>query len=70
MKHSKYIMVALWDVPESYCGPVAIRWDMNGNPTHFTHKPAFIAKYRTDPVSPEGFIVCVRKLEITRPELN
>lgn len=70
MKYSKYVMAGLWDVPESITSPAPVRWDVNGNATHFQSKPSFIAKYKTDANSPEGYLVCVRKMGIDPIENN
>lgn len=64
-------MCGIWDSPMSYKAPVAIRWDMDGNPTHWKHQPAVISVHKTGETSTaQGFILCARKLEITDPELN
>ena len=70
MKHSKYVMCGLWDVPESYSVEYALAVNAKGQVTHSRKIPAFIAKYKTDKISPEGFIVCVRRmtLDIKPPE--
>ena len=70
MKYSRYVLCGDWDNPQSYCGKCPIRWDMNGKPTHFTMKPAFIASHHTAPGTlADGYVVAVRKF-YDEPESN
>lgn len=71
MKHSVYLMMSPYDIPESFYWNVPTKRDCKGNVLATVRKPAFIAKYHTTPDSKaEGWIVAVRKMSIDVPPLT
>ena len=65
MKHSKYVMMAPWEIPVSIKVQSPVGWDRNWKPTMFCYKPAFISAHQTTPNSTaDGFVVCIRKMEL------
>jgi hypothetical protein len=68
MKHSMYIFMSPWDIPESFFWDIPTKRDAHGHVLQTVKKPAFISKHRTSEESvAQGWVVCVRKTSIDVP---